>query len=141
MFKEGAEQKIDLKEDQPGMVERMVYYFYNFDYNCNLSAGGDDSQKPPSIALQLKTHVHMFCIADKYDVPGLKALTIEKFKGVLHIALHSSTETALVTYELSKVDLPESVSTLRDLLVDAGCWAVPLFSRRSSRTSPRFSLG
>jgi len=44
MFKEGAERKIELKEDLTSMVDRMVYYFYNFDYYT----GSDRTATAPS---------------------------------------------------------------------------------------------
>lgn len=117
MFKEGAERKTVLHEDQPGMVERMVYYFYNFDYACDNTEG--EQKRPLGPVLQLKMHIPMYSTADKYDVPGLKALACEKFKESLGLINTSWTYMVSVTHEVAKVNLPESDTTLRDLLVDA----------------------
>jgi hypothetical protein len=62
MFKENAERKIELKEDLTFMVDRVVYYFYNFDhYN------GTDSTKPVETKPwpALSVHIQMYSIADK----------------------------------------------------------------------------
>lgn len=140
MFKEGAERKIVLHEDQPGMVERMVYYFYNFDYACDNTEG--EQRRPLGPVLQLKMHIHMYSTADKYDVPGLKALACETFKESSDLINTSWTYMVSVTHEVAKVSLPESDTTLRDLLVDAGCWparAKAVSSHCSYRNTPRGS--
>lgn len=77
MFKEGAECKIELKEDYNCMVDRMVYYFYNFDYY-----NGRDRAQPtePTPWRALWDYIQMYSIADKCDVSGLQTLALEKFK-------------------------------------------------------------
>ena len=132
MFKEGAECKIELKEDLTSMVDRMVYYFYNFDYYSGIDSANPIEAKPwPALSV----HIQMYSIADKYDVPGLRTLALEKFKaftsgpnvtcGILTNATHAN-----------KLQLPESSDTaLRDLLVDA--WLLSGFAREFIIQQPK----
>lgn len=54
------------------MVEKMVTYFHTFDYNFKAAPGPFDK-------LLLEKHARMYLIADKYDVPDLKVLSVKKF--------------------------------------------------------------
>jgi hypothetical protein len=65
MFKETQERKIDLKEDDPSMVELMVQFFYTFDYTSLEHSG----------IAPLDLHARVHTIADKYEVLGLKSIT------------------------------------------------------------------
>lgn len=123
MFKEGAESKIELQEDLSPMVERMVYYFYNFDYY-----DGSDSTKTTETRPWpgLFVHIQMYSIADKYDVPGLRALAIEKFKAFTTGPDVTSGILTNATHAINKLQLPETDTLLRDLLVDA--WLVSGFA-------------
>jgi hypothetical protein len=116
MFKEGAERKIELKEDLTCMVDRMVYYFYNFDYY-----NGSDSSQPtePIPWRALSNHIQMYSIADKYDVPGLRTLALEKFKTFIHASGATYRLLENATIAINKLQLPETDTALRDLLVDA----------------------
>lgn len=124
MFKENAERKIELKEDLTSMVDRMVYYFYNFDYY-----NGTDSTKPTEAKPwpALSVHIQMYSIADKYDVPGLRTLALEKFKA--SISAHDVTCGILTnaTHAINKLQLPESDTALRNIVVDA--WLLGGFAR------------
>jgi hypothetical protein len=124
MFKEGAERKIELMEDLTSMVDRMVYYFYNFDYY-----NGTDSTRPteakPWPALSI--HIQMYSIADKYDVPGLRTLALEKFKAFTSGPDVTCGVLTNATHAINKLQLPESDTALRDLLVDA--WLLSGFAR------------
>lgn len=116
MFKEGAECKIELKEDLTSMVDHTVYYFYHFDYY-----NGVDSTKPTEAKPwpALSVHIQMYSIADKYDVPGLRTVALEKFNA--SISGRDATWGILTnaTLAINKLQLPESDTALRDLLVDA----------------------
>ena len=114
MFKEGAECKIDLKEDLTSMVDRMIYYFYDFDYYS-----GSDSTKMTETALSVLVHIQMYAIADKYDVPGLKTLALEKFKTFTSGPAVTCGILTNATHAINKLQLPESDTILRDTLVDA----------------------
>ena len=132
MFKEGAERKIELKEDMNCMVDRMVYYFYNFDYY-----NGENRTKPtePIPWRALWNHIQMYSIADKYDVPGLRTLALEKFKGFISGPDASCGILENATHAINKLQLPESDTALRDLLVDA--WLLSGFAREFIIQQPK----
>jgi hypothetical protein len=150
MFKEGAERKIELKEDQAAMVERMVHFFYNFDYddgiddddcdrtgNAPLTGRGPLRESVPvpgapspgkgplpskaylKAQSSLSTHISMYCIADKYDIPGLKTLALEKFKSAFSVTKGSWSVLVATTYVINRAKLPESDTSLRDAMVNA----------------------
>jgi len=124
MFKEGAECKIELKEDLTSMVDRMVYYFYNFDYyNCSDSTNVNEPKPWPALFV----HIQMYSIADKYDIPGLRALALEKFKTFTSGRDVTCGILTNATHAINKLQLPEPDTALRDLLVDA--WLVSGFAR------------
>ena len=131
MFKEGAECKIELKEDLTSMVDRMVYYFYNFDYY-----NGIDSTKPTEAKPwpALSVHIQMYGIADKYDVPGLRTLALEKFKAFTSGPDVTCAILTNATHAINKLQLPESDTALRDLLMDS--WLLSGFVRTLIKQQP-----
>lgn len=132
MFKEGSERKIELKEDLKCMVDRMVYYFYNFDYY-----NGSDSTKPiePVPWHALWNHIQMYSIADKYDVPGLRTLALEKFKAFISGPDATSGLLENATHAVNKLQLPDTDTALRDLLVKA--WLLGGFAKTSIIEHPK----
>ena len=132
MFKEGAECKIELKEDRSCMVDRMVYYFYHFDYY-----NGRDRTQPtePTPWRALWNHIQMYSIADKYDVPGLRTLALEKFKAFILGRDATCRLLEKATHAINKLHLPESDTALRDLLVDA--WLLGGFARQFITQQPK----
>ncbi len=76
---------IDLQDEEPTMVERMLLYLYVLDYNTG-SAVGLQSDIVPQITrneeelnTELKTHVTMYAMADKFDIPSLGIVAKSKF--------------------------------------------------------------
>ena len=69
MFRETQQRKIDLKEDDPSMVEVMIKFFYTFDYTFPLQT------ETSSLGL----HARVYTIADKYEVLDLKAIALTNF--------------------------------------------------------------
>jgi hypothetical protein len=132
MFKEGAERKIELKEDLTSMVDRMVYYFYNFNYRTS-----SNSTKPAEMIAwpALSVHIQMYSIADKYDVPGLRTLALEKFKAFLAGPEATCTNLENATYAINKLQLPEADTALRVLLVDA--WLLRGFAKEFIVQQPK----
>jgi hypothetical protein len=53
-------------------LTKMIEFFYNTDYNENLSEAADMS------VLQL--HAQMFLLADQYDIPALLSIAMRKFQ-------------------------------------------------------------
>lgn len=130
MFKEGAECKIELKEDQAAMVDRMVHYFYNFDYDDS-----DISHTAPKMRSSLRIHVQMYSLGDKYDIPGLRTLALEKFKNASSVSAGSWSVLAQATYEINKAKLPECDTSFRDLMVNA--WLLTGCATEISKKHPK----
>jgi hypothetical protein len=74
MFTESQQRRIDLKEDDPSMVELMVRFFYTFDYDYPL-ARADVSA--------LALHIRVYIIADRYEVLHLKSVAFKNFRSDL----------------------------------------------------------
>lgn len=113
MFKESAACKIELHDDPPEVVDRMLRYFYNFDYEAKEDYSSYMTRYTAPI------HVQMYCIADKYEVPGLRMLALEKFKSVTSVLCQQWYVLAQATHAVNEAQLPESDTSLRDILVDA----------------------
>jgi hypothetical protein len=111
MFRETQERKIDLKEDDPSLVEMMIKYFYTFTY---------DETPPRAEISSLGLHARMYTTADKYEVLGLKAIALENFEHTVS----SSCENGKVMVEgaraLAQCNPPPTCdTTLHDLMIEA----------------------
>ena len=69
---EGVLGHINLEDDDPELVEKMILYLYKCDYPNG--AGGD---RP------LVLHAKMYALGDKYDIEHLKHLSRDYFSGFL----------------------------------------------------------
>jgi hypothetical protein len=56
------------------LVEKLVDYFYTMGYNENWSG------QPEQYISRLQVHARMFALADKYDIEGLRQLSLGKFR-------------------------------------------------------------
>ena len=70
--KEGLSGEIDLKDDEPDMVDNMLQFLYTSNYQDNADGG-----RP------LLVNAKMYSIGDKYNIPTLKTLATEKFSAAL----------------------------------------------------------
>lgn len=98
--KEGRTGIVALPDDNPRVVELMIRFFYYLDYpklpeiwqDKSPEAAQDEKQwlsagwGPPqpeseeSIGPNLTIHAMVYALGEKYDIQGLKALSLEKFK-------------------------------------------------------------
>ncbi|KAI9812333.1 MAG: hypothetical protein M1827_004782 [Pycnora praestabilis] len=69
-FVEATSRKIDLEDDDPIMVEKMLSYLYKFNYGL---------QRATPTESTLSSHAKIYALADKYDVQDLKGLAQTKF--------------------------------------------------------------
>lgn len=69
--KESREGVIELKKDDPEVVDAMIFYIYHFDYIY--------SQKDQDSCPRIVFDVYMHTIADKYDIAGLMKVAADKF--------------------------------------------------------------
>jgi speckle-type POZ protein len=66
-----------MEEDSLPMVKKLIDYFYTADYNENVDQPNTESHQRVSI---LQVHARMFALADKYDIEGLRQLSLGKFR-------------------------------------------------------------
>ncbi|KAJ9306773.1 hypothetical protein DTO217A2_3760 [Paecilomyces variotii] len=70
-WKEAEENVVRLNEDDPRAVEAMVHFMYGFNYN---NSGSEHGRVSPMLL-----NVKVYQVADKYDIPKLKAQAKENF--------------------------------------------------------------
>ncbi|TVY45333.1 Arm repeat protein interacting with ABF2 [Lachnellula occidentalis] len=142
-FKEGPSKEIDLEDDQPEIVEKMLSYMYTSDYS-----DGPDSTEPgstpsksvpsasstavsssnPSPTSASLTNAQLFVIADKYDIQGLKELAKKKYEEVIADSWNSASFVA--SLKLLYEETLESDRALKDAAVKvAGQHAKELVDR------------
>lgn len=68
IMQEGKTSTINFPDDDSSLVQDMLYFFYHHDYNYS------------SDSSELKRHVMLYAIADKYDILGLRQLAQDKFR-------------------------------------------------------------
>lgn len=111
MFTESQKRRIDLKEDDPSMVELMVRFFYTFDY--------DYISAQPDVPL-LSLHIRVFIIADRYEVLKLKSIALGRFKSDLFARCKDGEFMVRATRAVEEhMPLPICNTTLRDLVIKA----------------------
>ncbi|KAL8778190.1 MAG: hypothetical protein Q9213_007526 [Squamulea squamosa] len=95
-FKEGKTALINLENENPALIAKLVEYLYGFDYDDSDSEpnevdqtddknnNDDDQDQPvPQTCGKLALHAAMYVTADKYDVSTLKVLALAKFSTAL----------------------------------------------------------
>src|SRR4051794_17257066 len=97
----------------------MVYFFYHFDYEVlapNLSDNSDrlcgDEDTCPSLVI----HAKVYTLAEKFLIPGLKALAIRKYKAAASASL--GIDDFLQSVQEVYTSTVESDRGLRDIVVD-----------------------
>ncbi|KAH7019639.1 BTB/POZ protein [Ilyonectria destructans] len=103
-WKESSQRKIDVKDFDASVVEAMLRFMYSFDYSniYGTSTMAFDAQ--------------VYQIADKYDVPGLKAHSKDKFGAAITAgwSMDDFPLAVTVVYEST----PSADRGLRDLVVE-----------------------
>lgn len=100
IFQEAYSNRIELEDDDPATVERMISYIYTFDYkdeqhqdresnSCSSVSPGEDVEitigenedmsDHDGVQPALASSVRVYAIADKYGMPSLKELAKERF--------------------------------------------------------------
>lgn len=114
MIQEANATTLDLSADDPTVLGALIHYFYNFTLreNTNPSAGSNSSH-----------FVHVYAIADKYDVPHLRTLA------KLRLQKTFNTQTALRDHAdfIDTVRVVDEYTPYRlGLKGEDGLWAVML---------------
>ncbi|KAF2434942.1 hypothetical protein EJ08DRAFT_385400 [Tothia fuscella] len=73
-FKEANTNEINLVEDESCAVQAMFQFLYTCTYSDKVSfvEGAD-------LVCEMSLHIKVYALADKYDIPGLKAHALDRF--------------------------------------------------------------
>ncbi|KAL9135501.1 MAG: hypothetical protein Q9175_003303 [Cornicularia normoerica] len=118
-FKEGETQQIELPEEEPSMVYRMLQHLYMQTYIVNLGQDEFWSLNDSWAKTRLHVHAQMYSLGDKYDLPGLKKEAARRFNEDVKISGDSKCETLTLlsvvptVYEITL----DSDRGLRDIVV------------------------
>lgn len=119
-FEEAMTRRVELQEDDPAAIARMIEYFYKFDYEDH-----DDDATQDTIEINAQVLV----VADKYDVEGLMMLADEKYSTARCMncaALAEAAET--IDHQIQHPDPAEPAKTIDEEIdhkakaVLLGCW-------------------
>lgn len=113
-FREAVENKMNLDEEDPILVEIMLRHLYSHAYL-------KDHPSPPDITLQL--HARMYAMADRYGMEDLRQLVREQFEN-LQRTDYAKDDFATVIREVY-TSTPDLDRGLRDLVVkqSTACFA------------------
>lgn len=103
-------------EDDPSCVEAFVTFLYDLNYaNEALTSGSSE----------IHFHVRMSVFADKYNVPGLRAVAMEKFESCIEALRRLKSDesapylnTALTEAASEVYDYPDATKEIRHRIVD-----------------------
>ncbi|KAL9117305.1 MAG: hypothetical protein Q9187_006161 [Circinaria calcarea] len=110
-FKEGKTGEVNLVEDEPEMIDRMLDYLYRLDYSDLV---------PPTLNMsegRLIVNARMYALADKYEIWALKELA--KQKSINALEEDWSGESFLTALEIVWTTTPYSDRGLRDCFLTA----------------------
>jgi hypothetical protein len=74
---------LDLSADDSDAVAAMMQYCYQLDYTCK---SAEDNSNIDEIA-DLRPHVDVYMLAERYGILGLKQLALEKFENLATMVL------------------------------------------------------
>ncbi|KAI0103922.1 hypothetical protein GGR51DRAFT_522909 [Nemania sp. FL0031] len=126
-MKEARTGIIDLPDDDPYVVDMMVYYFYHLDYLVPVSNGArtsdrmgsrdadDDAVSSPPSYSDLVVHAKVYALAAKYFISSLKTLALRKF--ILATKKPWTPDDLIETAEEVYASTLESDRGLRDTVV------------------------
>ncbi|KAB8292166.1 hypothetical protein EYC80_007909 [Monilinia laxa] len=114
-FRESITGILDLEDDDPNTVARMINFLYTQDYDDTTTS--EESQIEPHGPLLVNTMLYI--LADKYDIPPLKTLATKKFERALRTDWNSPSFTA--SLNLLYEQLPESDTCLTSRALRAAC--------------------
>ena len=80
--------KIELKEDDPELIQHLIDYLYTLNYDDGLGAieRGPGGEKVPAFFLEhyaCKLALKMHVLADKYSIQGLRELATAKLEDIV----------------------------------------------------------
>ena len=121
---ESKTQRLELKDDFKEVVERMITFFYTFDYDDSMagdSAVEDGSARPRD---HMQMNAYVYALADKYQVANLKSLALEKFKAGADVTAAAGMISAAKTV-FKHFRLPEKDVELKQSMLNLWLLALP----------------
>lgn len=98
----------------------MIKWFYTSDYVDKWKASEPKDEDFWPLSTPLVINAHMYSLADKYDVPDLKVLALEKFMKGLVASYKCGKDMVAAAFTLTvDISLPDSDTALYDVFVDA----------------------
>lgn len=101
--------EVNLDEEMPDMIERLVNYFYTLSYN-DMEDPQSENRQPGDLVI----NASMYTLGDKYDIPPLKDLARERFMADLKTGWSHGHLLALVDVVYNTT--PETDRGLRDCM-------------------------
>jgi hypothetical protein len=90
-FQENTQGEVNLDDDNVVAVRRMMQWFYCHDYNDSPRVPLNAFSAGAVVAASLHVNALVYAIADKYHIPGLKSLSVDKtyklFQNVVDITV------------------------------------------------------
>lgn len=119
-FQEGISKRIELKQQDPHLVTRMLEHLYGFDYSGDKICVADIEES--SHVSELHTHVQMYALGDEYDMKDLKDEALWKFKKAMEAKKGQDDELECLIEVIPTIysTTLESDRGLRDLVVTWG---------------------
>ena len=111
-LQEGISGTIDLRDDDPDTVNRMLEYLYTIDYKDDHDVSNPFN--PRTMESSLVVNANVYAIAEKYDVRALKSLAEQKFAEALETQWNS--DSLPVAVEIVYTTTPSSDRGLRDCI-------------------------
>jgi hypothetical protein len=136
-FKEASSQTIDLHDDDPFIVEKMLHYLYEGTYEDGISKliETDNTPTAPKSSDETPAHIHarVYNIGDKYGITGLMDLAKRDFESATtqHWSFPDINFISVIALVYS-TSCPGS-SGLRGVLTKEACFRI-----RSLKDQPEF---
>lgn len=108
-LQESITGEIDLPEDDSQIISRLIKFLYTGDFDNEPTWG--------TVAPSVVTCTKMYIVADKFDVPALKTLTIKKFKDAF--ASDWDADSLCKSFELIHQHIPDTDTALKEIAVEA----------------------
>ncbi|KAL8805590.1 MAG: hypothetical protein Q9182_001855 [Xanthomendoza sp. 2 TL-2023] len=80
---EGQTGSIDIKEERPALINKLIYYLYNCDYDDSNDDVQNEADSQSPQAGRLAVNAAMYTIGDRYNLNGLQDLAKAKFATAL----------------------------------------------------------
>jgi hypothetical protein len=102
---------IDLSADDPDAVAAMMQYCYQLDYIDRTADLGPTVDE----AANLRPHVDIYMLAERYGISGLKQLALEKFQDLAGIILQVSGNERQFLRAIKAMYAPSRIASADDL--------------------------